>query len=149
LHIVGSTSTLDVPRLVVQSSSDGQRLLMEVPYLSISSVWSLNDHVSVVDQIKVSVLFHLRYNVEVFFNNKTVFFIELSLYWFTLPFINVDNVPLLVKTIVSSLNTNVSVLLVDVANNFHDFTSLVDNVMVLEPEHLPPSRVSSSASQVV
>jgi len=122
---------------------------MEVPYLSISSVWSLNDHVSVVDQIKVSVLFHLRYNVEVFFNNKTVFFIELSLYWFTLPFINVDNVPLLVKTIVSSLNTNVSVLLVDVANNFHDFTSLVDNVMVLEPEHLPPSRVSSSASQVV
>jgi hypothetical protein len=149
LHIVGSTSTLDVPRLVVQSSSDGQRLLMEVPYLSISSVWSLNDHVSVVDQIKVSVLFHLRYNVEIFFNNKTVFFIELSLYWFTLPFINVDNVPLLVKTIVSSLNTNVSVLLVDVANNFHDFTSLVDNVMVLEPEHLPPSRVSSSASQVV
>jgi len=122
---------------------------MEVPYLSISSVWSLNDHVSVVDQIKVSVLFHLRYNVEIFFNNKTVFFIELSLYWFTLPFINVDNVPLLVKTIVSSLNTNVSVLLVDVANNFHDFTSLVDNVMVLEPEHLPPSRVSSSASQVV
>jgi hypothetical protein len=49
LHVVGSTSTLDIPRLVVISSSDRQRLLMEVPNLSSSSIWNLDDHVSVVD----------------------------------------------------------------------------------------------------
>jgi len=54
LHVVGSTSALDIPRLIVQSGSDGQRLLMEVPDLSLSSIWSLDDHVSVVDQVEVS-----------------------------------------------------------------------------------------------
>jgi len=122
---------------------------MEVPNLSVSSIWCLNDHISIVDKVKIPVFFHLRNNMEVFLNNESEFFIHLSLLWFWFPLIDIDDVPLLVKTIVSSLNTNVSVLLVDVANNFHDFTSLVDNVMVLEPEHLPPSRVSSSASQVV
>jgi hypothetical protein len=49
LHVVGSTSALDIPWLIVQSSSDRKRLLMEVPYLSLSSILNLNDHVSVVD----------------------------------------------------------------------------------------------------
>jgi hypothetical protein len=118
LHIVGFTSTLDIPRLVVISCSDGQRLLVEVPHLGISSVWSLNDHVSVVDQIKVSVFFHLRDNMEVFFNNESIFFIELSFSWFSLPFINVDDVPLLVKPVVSRVNTNVSVFSINVSLNF-------------------------------
>jgi hypothetical protein len=55
LHVVGFTSVLDIPRLIIVSSSDGQRLLVEVPDLSSSTVWSLNHKVSVVDQIKVSV----------------------------------------------------------------------------------------------
>jgi hypothetical protein len=59
LHVVGSSSALDIPRLVVQSGSDCQGLLMEVPDLSLSSVGSLDDHISVVDKIKVSVFFHL------------------------------------------------------------------------------------------
>ena len=54
LHVVGSTRVLDIPRLVVISSSDSQRLLVEVPDLGSSTVWSLDDHVSVVDQVKVS-----------------------------------------------------------------------------------------------
>jgi hypothetical protein len=51
LHVVGSTSTLDIPRLVVISSSDSQWLLMEVPNLGSSTVSNLDDHVSVVDQV--------------------------------------------------------------------------------------------------
>jgi hypothetical protein len=54
LHIVGSTSALDIPRLVVQSSSDCQGLLVEVPNLSSSAIWSLNHKVSVVNQVEVS-----------------------------------------------------------------------------------------------
>jgi hypothetical protein len=40
--------------LIIISGSDGQGLLMEVPNLSLSSIWSLDHHVPVVDQIKVS-----------------------------------------------------------------------------------------------
>jgi hypothetical protein len=49
LHVVGLTSTLDVPRLIVVSSSDRQGLLVEVPDLCLSSVWCLDNKVSVVD----------------------------------------------------------------------------------------------------
>jgi hypothetical protein len=59
LHVVGSSRILDIPRLIVVSSSDSQGLLMEVPDLGSSSIFSLDDHVSVVDEIKVSVLLHL------------------------------------------------------------------------------------------
>jgi hypothetical protein len=55
LHVIGLTSILDVPRLIVVSSPDGQRLLMEVPDLGSSAVWNLDNHVSVVDQVKISV----------------------------------------------------------------------------------------------
>jgi len=69
LHISSFTSTLDVPRLVVVSCSNGKRLLMEIPNLGLSSIGSFNDHVSVVNEVKVSVLLHLRYNIEVFVDN--------------------------------------------------------------------------------
>jgi hypothetical protein len=46
---------LNIKGLVVVSGSNGQRWLMEVPDLSLSSIWSLDDHVSVVDQVKISV----------------------------------------------------------------------------------------------
>jgi hypothetical protein len=59
LHLIGFSCTLDVPRLVVIPGSDSQGLLVEVPNLGVSSIWCLDDHVSVVDQIKVSVFFHL------------------------------------------------------------------------------------------
>jgi len=149
LHIVGSTRALDVPRLVVVSGSDGQWLLMEIPNLSISSIWCLDNHVSVVDKIKVSVFFHLWYNMEIFLDNETELFIHFTLAWFTFPFVNIDDVPLLMKTVVSFLNTDVSVLLVNVSNNFHHFSSLIDDVLIFESEHLPPSWVCGSASKIV
>lgn len=74
---------------------------MEVPCLSFSSVWSLDYHVSVVDEIKVSVLFQLGDNVEITLNNKTNVFVQFSFDWFRFPLININNVPLLMKTIIS------------------------------------------------
>jgi len=56
LHVVGFTRALDIPRLVVQSGSDSQRLLVEVPSLGISSILSLDDQVPVIDNIKVSTI---------------------------------------------------------------------------------------------
>lgn len=112
---------------------------MEIPNLCVSTIWSFDDHVSVVNQIKVSVFFHLGNNVEVFFNNKSELFIELSLFGFSFPFINIDDIPLLVKSIVSVINTNLSTLLIDIADNFHNLSSLIDDVVVLESEHLVPS----------
>jgi hypothetical protein len=51
LHVICSSSTLDIPRLVVVSCSYSQGLLMEVPDLGSSSIINLNDHVSVIDQV--------------------------------------------------------------------------------------------------
>jgi hypothetical protein len=56
LQVASFSTALDIPRLVVVSSSDGQGLLVEVPDLGSSTVWNLDDHVSVVDQVKVSVV---------------------------------------------------------------------------------------------
>jgi hypothetical protein len=56
LHVIGSTRALDIPRLIVISCSDCQRLLVEIPDLSFSCVWCLDDHVSVVDQVEVSLV---------------------------------------------------------------------------------------------
>jgi hypothetical protein len=47
--------------------------------------------------------------VEVSLNVKTEVLIELTLSWFSLPFINVDDVPLLVDFTVLSMDDNVSV----------------------------------------
>jgi hypothetical protein len=54
-----SSVALDIPRLVVVSGSDGQRFLMEVPDLGSSTIWNLDDHIPVVDQVKVSVIWKL------------------------------------------------------------------------------------------
>jgi len=56
LHVVCLTSTLDVKWLVVISGSNSQSLLMEVPFLSLSTISCLDDHVSVIDQVEVSVI---------------------------------------------------------------------------------------------
>jgi hypothetical protein len=40
--------------LVIVSGSDGLGLLMEIPDLGSSSILSLDDHISIVDQVDVS-----------------------------------------------------------------------------------------------
>ena len=54
LHLLATTIALDVPWLVVDLSLDGQWSLIEPPNLSLLSVSSLNNHVSVVDNFEVS-----------------------------------------------------------------------------------------------
>ena len=87
--------------------------------------------------------------MEIFLYNKSELFVELSLFRILLPFIYIDDVPLLMKSIVSSVDTDVSVLLVNITNDFHNFSSFVDNIMILESEHLPPSGVGCCASEIV
>jgi hypothetical protein len=149
LHIFGSSRVLDVERLVVVLGSDGQGLLMEVPDLTVSSVGCLDHHVSVVDKVKVSVFRQLRDNVEWSFNVQSEFLVQFSFAWLTLPFINIHDIPLLPKSISLSIDTNVSIFCVNISDNLHNFTLLIDDRSTLVSEHLPPSRVSSSTSEVI
>jgi hypothetical protein len=87
--------------------------------------------------------------MEVFLNNQSEFIVHLTFLRILFPFVNIHNVPLLVKTIVSGVHTNVSVFLVNITYNLNYFTSFVDNIVILESEHLPPSRICCCASQVV
>jgi hypothetical protein len=84
--------------------------LIEIPSLGLSSIWCLNDHVSVVDEIKVSAIWEFGDNVEVSLDIESESVTELSLSWLTLPFISIDNVPLLVDLSMFVMNDDVSVL---------------------------------------
>jgi hypothetical protein len=46
LHLVGSSRISDVKWLVVMLGFDGQSLLIEPPFLCVSSVWCLDIQVS-------------------------------------------------------------------------------------------------------
>ena len=112
---------------------------MEIPDLCLSSIWNLDDHVSVIDQIKVSVLSHIRNDVEVSFNIKTELFIELTLYWFLWILINIDDIPLLVDMVVLIPDNDVSVLFIFVSVNVHDLSLFINEVVVLISKDIPPS----------
>jgi hypothetical protein len=138
-HVSVSTVVGDIEGLVVVSSSDCQGLLVEVPDLGSSAIWNLDDHVPVVDKVEISVVWKLRYNVEVSLYIKTESFIELSFSWLTLPFINVDNVPLLMDFIGLFVDCNISILLINLSLYLNDLSSFVDNGRSLISENLPPS----------
>jgi hypothetical protein len=124
LHVVSSTCRLDIPGLVVESSSDSQRWLMEVPDLSLSSILNLNDHVSVVDQIEISIAWQFGDNVEVSFNVESKPFIEFSLDWLTLPFINIDDIKLLVDFAMFWMDNDISVLCINSSSDVEYFAIL-------------------------
>jgi hypothetical protein len=114
---------------------------MEVPYLSLSAIWCLDDHVSVIDQVEVSVFWHLRNNVEVFFNNDIESIVQFTLLWL-LVIINKHNFPLLSNVITSITNLDVSVFVVSVDTlvlYFKDLTFLIDNESSFGSKELPPS----------
>jgi hypothetical protein len=112
---------------------------MEIPDLSISSIWCLDNHISVVNQVEVSVLWQLRNNVEVSLNVKTELLVELSLSWFSLPFINVDNIPLLVESVVLVLDFDVSVFSINISLDMEYLYFFVAHVDTSVSEHLPTS----------
>jgi len=113
---------------------------MEVPDLSLSTIWNLDNHISVVDQVKVSVLWQFRNNIEVSLDVKTELFVELSLDGFTLPFINIDDVPLLVDFTMCLVNNDVLLFSVNSTSNIKYLGILdVPNESTFKLEELPPS----------
>jgi len=140
LHIVSLTSTLDVPRLVVVSGSDGQGLLVEVPDLGSSTIWNLDDHVSVVDQVKVSVIWELGDDVEISFNIESELLVKLSLSWLLLVFVDIDDLPSLVNLAILLFHDDVSVFIIKSSINGNNLSSFIcDETIILVSEHLPPS----------
>jgi hypothetical protein len=91
---------------------------MEVPDLSSSTIWSLDDHVSIVDKVEVSIVWELRYDVEISFDVQTKLLVKFSFAWFSLPLISIDNVPLLVDLVLLVHHTNVSLFRINSSLNF-------------------------------
>jgi hypothetical protein len=134
LHVVGSSWASDVPWLIVQSGSDSQGRLMEVPDLSSSLVGCLDHKVSIADQVKISSWGQGWDNVEVFINDKTEVFVHLSLGWLSLPFINIDDIPLLVDSSMLWMSNDISVLRVNSSSNIKYLTLFVGNECSLVSE---------------
>jgi hypothetical protein len=84
---------------------------MEVPDLSLSSILSLDYHVSVIDQVKVSSTWQCRDDIEISFDVETELFIQLSLLWLRV-LVNINNLPLLSEILVSVVYHNISLLLI-------------------------------------
>jgi hypothetical protein len=140
LHVVSFSSTLDIEGLVVVSSSDSQRLLVEIPLLSISSIWSLDDHISVVDQVEISIGFECRDNIECAINVKTELLVKLTLSWFLLILIYIDNSPSLLNLSIPVHDYDILVLIVNSSRNFNDLSSIIGNEsIILKSKKLPPS----------
>jgi len=131
--------------LVVQLGSNGQGLLVEPPFLSVSAILGLDDHVSVVDKIKISTVWKLRDDEEWSFDIETEFFIQFSLSWLTFPFVNVDNVPLLMDSSVLEVDHDVSAFSINISLNFNNLSFFVGNELTIISEELPPSRVDSAS----
>jgi hypothetical protein len=72
--------------------------------------------------------------MEISLNIETEVFIELTLSWFSLPLINIDNIPLLVDLITLVLDFNVSVFLISVAVDSQYFTLFISDKCSLVSE---------------
>jgi hypothetical protein len=106
-------------------------------------VSSLYNHVFPVDNFEVSIWFHSRNNIEWSLDIHAIFFVELSLGGFTLPFINIDDVPLLMDLSTLGLITlDVSSFSISGSLDIKVFTSLISDIGTISSEQLPPSGVS-------
>ena len=105
--------------------------MVEVPNLGSSSISNLDDHVSVIDQVKVSSLWKLRDNVKISLNVKSELLVELTLSWLLLVLVNIDYLPSLVDLSVLVFSNGVSVLIVESSINSKDLAVLdVGNITV-------------------
>jgi len=149
LHVVSSTRTLDIPWLVVQLSLDSLWFLIKVPQLGASSISCLDNHVPVVNEIKIFVRWKLRNNIERSFNIKTEIFAQLSFDWFLFPFILVDDIKQLVHFSMFVMDNDVLVFSVKTTWNIHHFVLFVDDESTISVEHLPPSWVDTRSESEV
>jgi hypothetical protein len=129
--------------LVVDLGLDSQRSLIKPPDLSSLSISCLDNHVSVVDDLEISVLVHSRDDMEWSLNIESEFFIKFTLGWFSLPLINVNNVPFLMDSSVLGLITlDMSSFGIGSSLNVKVFVHTLlegSNVSTFNSEQLPPS----------
>jgi hypothetical protein len=111
--------------------------------LSIEAVWSLDNNVSSINDIEVSSSWQLRDNVEWSFNIESEIFIEFSLLGESFPLVTVDNIPLLVATIMLVPYNNLSVLSILSSVDIKDLSFLINDVSILVSEQLPPSSIGT------
>ena len=107
--------------------------------MSLSSISSLDNHVSVVDEIEISSIAHSGDDVEGSVNVKSEVFVHLSLGWFTLPLVSIDDIELLVDLTVSGVGNDVSVFIIDSTLDIEDLFLLIGNLKTSSVPHLPPS----------
>jgi len=77
--------------------------------------------------------------VEVSFDIESKDFIEFSLLWIFLPFVSIDDVPLLVKSLEVLVRNDVSALSIYSSANIKDLAIFVDDLSILVSEEIPPS----------
>jgi hypothetical protein len=133
------SGVLDFDGLVIVSSLDCQRFLVEPESLSLSSVSGLDDNVSSINDFEVSSRSQLSNNVEISLNNQTEVFVELTLGWILWILVSIDKIPLLVESTMLVPHNDVSVLIISIAMNIHDLSSFVLKESSLISEELPPS----------
>jgi hypothetical protein len=78
-------------------------------------------------------------NVEWSFNVKSEVFVELSLSWFTLPLVNIEDIKLLVDLSMSVVSNDVSVFIINSTLDIEDLTLFIGNLSSLSSPDLPPS----------
>ena len=65
----------------------------------------------------------------------------MSLGWFTLPLVSIDDIELLVDLSVSGVGNDVSVFIINSTLDIEDLLLLIGNLKTSSVPHLPPSRV--------
>jgi hypothetical protein len=103
------------------------------------AIWSLDDSI-VIQDLEVSIRLHLGYNVEWSFNNEAPFRTHLTLLWFWFGFININNIPLLVESVVSVPSNDSPILCIKSTLDIKDLSFGIDDVTIfIVLEQLPPS----------
>ena len=118
--------------------------VIKEPLLRLSTgTSSLEDNVSSTVEIKDSLHWEFRNNVEWSVNVETEFLVK-SFSWCFLFSIAIDNAPSLIWSIVSLPNLNVITFRVSVSSNIKYFTALdiLENITLIN-EDLPPARISA------
>jgi len=100
---------------------------MEVPFLRFSAISSLDDKVSAVNDIEISVLWQLRNNVEWSFNIESELFVKFSLLWLFWIFVSIDDIPLLVNLTMFGPYNNVSVFIIKTSMDIQNLSFLIHN----------------------
>lgn len=147
LHVVMASGSTIAHNVEWPTSSpvwlDGLSFVVEPPGLRASTIWSLDDKLSAIDNIKVFALAIHWDNMEWSLDVESPFFVQITLLKSRSHMINILDIPLHTKLATSVSYHDISMFSVQVALYIKDLSSLVHDVMSLQSPQLPPSWVSS------